>query len=201
MAFCAKCGKELPAGATFCPSCGAAVQQVPQASATQAQTTPISGFDMLMKDPKAQDYWLKRLLAFIVDAIIVFVGLAIITVLATLPFLLVGAVTRGSVSFSVVFGSASLLWGIIFVLYFTLAESTSGASIGKNLFGFKVVSKTGSNPSLGEAFIRNLSKIHWVLLLLDVVVGLALSKGYQQKYSDQFVGTTVTFKQASLHSA
>ena len=77
------------------------------------------------------------------------------------------------------------------MLYFTLAEETSGASIGKRVFNLKVVSKTGSHPNFTEAFVRNVSKIYWLLLLLDVVVGLALSHGYQQKYSDSMMGTKV----------
>ena len=184
MAFCAKCGKEIPAGATFCPSCGAPVQ--PGAS-TASPSAPVSGFDTLTKDQKAQEYWVQRLIAFIVDAVIVYVVLAVITFVIALPALLAG----GAGLFSVFFGGFAILWGIIFVLYFAVTESTSGASIGKRVFSIKVTSKTGSNPTFGEAFIRNLSKIYWLLLLLDVIVGLAISKGYQQKYSDHIMGTTV----------
>ena len=39
--------------------------------------------------------------------------------------------------------------------------------------------------------MRNVSKIYWVLLLLDVVIGLATSKQYNQKFSDKLVGTSV----------
>jgi uncharacterized RDD family membrane protein YckC len=72
-----------------------------------------------------------------------------------------------------------------------LTGSPHHFAIGKRAFGLKVVSKTSSNPTLAEAFIRNLSKIYWLLLLMDAIVGLALAKNYEQKYSDQFVGARV----------
>ncbi len=187
MAFCASCGKELPAGATFCPSCGAPVQPGGTSQAASS-AAPVSGMETLTKDQKAQQYWVERLVAFVVDAIVVFIVLAIIAAAIAIPFVLTG--TFAPMAFF--FGGLAILGGIIFVLYFTFTESMGGASLGKRLFHLKVVSKSGSNPTIGEAFIRNISKIYWLLLLLDVIVGLALSKGYQQKYSDHVMGTSVT---------
>ena len=183
MAFCAKSGKELPAGATFRPSCGAAVAT----GAPAAPAEPVSGFETLAKDQKAQEYWAWRLMAIIVDAIIVYVVLGILALLIAVPAFLAG----GGVLLAGVFGGLAFLWGIIFVLYFAVTESVWGASIGKRVFNLKVTSKTGSNPTFGEAFVRNISKIYWLLLLLDVIVGLAVSKGYNQKYSDHLMGTSV----------
>ena len=178
--FCAKCGKELPGGATFCPNCGAAVQ-------AGAGGPPLSGIDALTRDQKAQEYWVERLIALVVDYIIVYVVLGIITAVIAIPALLTG----GTAFFGVVFGSVAFLWGIVFVLYNSMMEVSSGASIGKKLFKLKVVSKRGSAPTFVEAFVRNLSKVYWLLLLLDVIVGLAISHGYQQKYSDHYMGTKV----------
>jgi uncharacterized RDD family membrane protein YckC len=182
--FCVKCGKELPPGAVFCPNCGTPVTGGPSAATPSG---PISGFDALTKDQKAQEYWVWRLVAFLVDAVIVFLVLAILTALIALPALFTGGIGL----FGVFFGGIAILWGIIFVLYFAVAESSWGESLGKRIFGLKVVSKTNTNPSLGEAFVRNISKIYWLLLLLDVIVGLAVSRGYQEKYSDHLMGTRV----------
>ena len=180
--FCAKCGKELPVGATFCPACG-----TPVGTAGPASQPPMSGIDTLAKDSKAQQYWVERLIAYIIDAVLVFIVLGILTAVIALPALFTG----GAAFFGLIFGGLAFLWGIAFVLYFTLMESTSGASIGKKAFHLRVVSKTGGNPTFGEAFIRNISKIYWLLLLLDVIVGLATSKEYSQKYSDHIMGTSV----------
>ncbi len=184
MAFCSRCGKELPAGATFCPSCGAPVAGGEAAPATGA----LSGFETLTKDQKAQEYWVQRFVAFIIDAAIVYLIFLVITLLIAVPFFFTGAFIGAGLFFGGIF---AVLGGLILVLYFTVAESTSGASIGKRIFKLKVVSKSGSHPNFVESFIRNVSKIYWLLLLLDVVIGLALSHGYQQKYSDSMMGTKV----------
>jgi uncharacterized RDD family membrane protein YckC len=141
----------------------------------------------LTKDQKAQEYWVQRLVAIIIDVIIVYIVLLIITALVAIPAFLTG----GLGLFGAIFGGLALLWGLIFVLYNAAMETSSGASIGKRIFHLKVISRSGSNPTFGQAFIRNISKIYWLLLLLDVVVGLALSHGYQEKYSDHFIGTKV----------
>ena len=187
MAFCANCGKELPAGVAFCPSCGAPVQ--PGATATAAaSSTPVSGIDALTKDQKAQEYWVKRFIALIIDGLIIFVVVAIIGVFVASAFLF-GAGGFGFVG--ALFGVLSIFVGIILIFYFPIMESTSGATFGKRFLHLKVVSKTGSNPTFVESFIRNVSKIYWLLLLLDVIVGLATSKGYAQKYTDRIAGTSV----------
>jgi uncharacterized RDD family membrane protein YckC len=182
MAFCAKCGKELPQGATFCPSCGAPVGS----PASAASTAPVSGIDEVIKDSKAQEYWIRRLIALIVDVVIIAVVVAIVAAIGFGSTLLSGGVLG-----TVFFGAFAIIAGVIIILYFPVMESTRGASIGKQILKLKVVSKTGGNPTFGEAFVRNVSKIYWLLLLLDVVVGLAVSKGYQQKYSDKLMGTSV----------
>jgi uncharacterized RDD family membrane protein YckC len=200
LAFCAKCGKELPPAATFCPACGTPVAGATPAAtgatpsqASPTQTPPMSGIDSITKDQKAQSYWVNRFIAFIVDALIVYIPLAILTFIVAV-FVALGG---GFSVFGILFGGViSILWSLLFVLYFTFTESMWGASFGKRFFHLKVVSKTGANPTIAEGFIRNLSKIYWLLLLLDVIVGLALSKGYQQKYSDQFMGTKVVSTQA-----
>jgi uncharacterized RDD family membrane protein YckC len=186
MGFCAKCGAELPAGATFCPVCGTPVGQA-SGAAPMSSSAPTSGFDTLTKDSTAQSYWIERLVAYFIDAVIVFVILGILLALVAVSFFFAG----GFGAFGLFFGTFALLGGIIFVLYFTVTESSSGASIGKRLFHLKVQSKTGANPTFSEAFIRNISKIYWLLLLLDVIIGLATSKGYQQKWTDEYVGTKV----------
>lgn len=173
-------------GALVCPNCGTPVPGA-QASTTTTQTAPVSGIDALTKDSGAQDYWLRRFVAFVVDAIIVGIAVAIIGVFAFFALFF-----AGGFGFSfLVNGLFSFFFGILFVLYFAVFESSMGASIGKRLMGLTVKSKTGSKPGFGEAFVRNISKIYWVFLLLDVIVGLATSKGYQQKYTDHLMGTTV----------
>jgi uncharacterized RDD family membrane protein YckC len=184
---------ELPAASTFCPNCGTPVPTAAQTTAVPTATGPAtSGLDTLTKDKGAQDYWVKRFIAFIVDAIIVYIPLFIITFAVAFFLIAVG----GAFGFyGLLFGTFSFVWGFLFVLYFTVTESMWGASFGKRFFKLKVVNKAGKNPEIGESFIRNLSKINSLLLLLDVIVGLALSKGVQQKWTDQFTGNKVVLGQ------
>jgi len=81
--------------------------------------------------------------------------------------------------------------GLLYILYFPIAETMYGATIGKRLLGLKVVTKTGGKLSFEKAFIRNISKIHQVLLLLDLIGGLITSTDLHQKYSDRIANTTV----------
>ncbi len=81
--------------------------------------------------------------------------------------------------------------GLLSLLYFTVAESQYGRSFGKMLMGLRVESTSGTPLRVDQALIRNVSKVYWLLLLLDVVAGLATQGDYRQKYSDRFARSTV----------
>jgi uncharacterized RDD family membrane protein YckC len=147
--------------------------------------------DTLMKDSAAQSYWVKRLVALIIDGIIIAVALGIIFAIIAVMVVLPAFVFGGYAPLAFLFSGFTIIVGIILILYFPAMESVYGATFGKRFMGLKVVSKTGGHPTFVEAFIRNVSKIHWLLLLLDVIIGLATTKGYQQKFSDHWVGTSV----------
>jgi uncharacterized RDD family membrane protein YckC len=195
--FCAKCGKELPAGAVVCPYCATPVPGAsapPSPSAQPASTAPVSGFDTLTKDTQAQSYWFNRLIAYVVDAVIVFIPVWIIGDLIAYSYFFYGGYGFYGV-YGAAFGPLTWLWGVLFILYNAFMESSSGASFGKRFFNLKVVSKSGTNPTFGDAFVRNISKINPILTLLDVIVGLAVSKEYSQRWTDTFVGTKVVSSQ------
>ena len=180
---CSKCGATIQPGSTFCPNCGA-----PVAQASTSSSPPVSGLDEALKVPKAQNYWLRRIVALVIDVIIVTIILVVVAAAVAIPrFVLSGA--AGMDSFFA--GTFAIAAGVILFLYFIVAEVTTGATIGKRAMGLKVVGPNGGNPTLVQSLVRNISKIYWVLLLLDVIVGLATSKNYTQKYSDRLVGTSV----------
>ncbi|MDA4123825.1 MAG: RDD family protein [Thaumarchaeota archaeon] len=143
----------------------------------------------MAKDQAVQQLWVKRFAALIIDGILVYVVLYIIALFALSSFLLGGVFGYG-----LFFGGFIFLFGFLFLLYFAFMESSRGATIGKGVMGLKVVSKSGGKPNITEAFIRNISKIYWLLLLLDIIGGLAMSKGARQKYTDTMAGTTVVSK-------
>ena len=181
--FCSKCGAQLQTGNAFCPKCGAPIGQAPGPTGA-----PLSGIDALIKDSTAQNYWIRRFCALVIDVIIVIIVLAVIAVATVIPALALSG-TAGVASLFV--GLFSIAAGIIVFLYFVVAEVTRGATLGKQLLHLKVVGPNGGNPNFIESLVRNVSKIYWLLLLLDVIVGLATSKQYTQKFSDKLVGTLV----------
>jgi uncharacterized RDD family membrane protein YckC len=153
--------------------------------------------DTLLKEGRAQGYWFSRLIAFVIDAVIVDVALGVLALVFVIPALLIGGIAAVISLFAGIF---SIVSGIVLVFYFALMEAATGASIGKHILGLRVTTTSGKAPNFGETLVRNLSKIHWVLLLLDVVIGLATSKKYSQKFSDRAIGTEVVSASATSQS-
>src|SRR5207247_5967209 len=58
---------------------------------------------------------------------------------------------------------------LVLFLYFFLAEGLYGRTLGKEIMGLRVERVDGKSMDLRSSFIRNISKIYWLLLLLDVV--------------------------------
>lgn len=68
----------------------------------------------------------------------------------------------------------------------------------KKLLGFQVQMTNGGKVDFGKSFIRNISKIYPLFVLLDWIIGV-VTPGVdgRQKYSDRIAGTTVVaIKQA-----
>lgn len=181
--FCSSCGAALDSGAAFCPKCGT---RVGQASAAPAGS--MSGIDEVMRQSGAQNYWVRRFLAFLIDMVIIWVIVAVVAAAVAIPTFMFSGVAGVTSIFA---GAFSVVAGLFLFVYFIVAEVSSGATIGKRVFRLKVVSARGGNPELVESLVRNISKVYWLLLLLDVIVGLATSKNYTQKFSDRMVGTSV----------
>ena len=59
------------------------------------------------------------------------------------------------------------------------------------VLGFKVTTLDGKTPTIEKALIRNISKIHGALLLLDFLLGLVTPGDPYQKYTDRIAGTRV----------
>ena len=135
---------------------------------------------------KMQNLWIKRLAALIIDALIITL---IIWVLSAIVYPLI-ALTGG---FSVL-NYGLLLTVIVIIAYFTYLEGSSCATLGKNLMKIKVISDE-NKMSYKKAFIRNLSKILWIPLILDVLVSYA-SKSSKIHYLDEVAGTNVVMSES-----
>ena len=129
------------------------------------------------------NHWLLRLIAFIIDSII-------IGIVASIISLIFGG-GLWQLGWGLYLGFPFLL-GILELLYSMFMEASSGATLGKKVLGLQVQMVNGSKVTFDKAFIRNISKIFWLFLLLDWIVGVATpGHDQRQKYTDRIAGTTV----------
>src|SRR2546427_9979044 len=127
-----------------------------------------------------QDHWIKRIIAFVIDWIILVV---IAAILAILIFPFAGVWT-------IFFGVGILLYAVIAILYWLFQEGFMGGTIGKKAMGLRVGGTTGQ-MDIVKATIRNVTKIHGVLLLLAWIVGPPTGGGARQKIPDPVAGPYV----------
>jgi len=137
-----------------------------------------TGFEKLRTDTQLQNHWMRRFVAMVIDAIIT----GIVGWLFSLPLLITG------IPWEIAF---LFVWGVIWFIYASFAESSLGWTIGKQMVNLKVRTVEGEIPSLDIAFIRNVSKVFCLLYLLDAIVGLATPGEPTQKYTDRIAGTVV----------
>jgi uncharacterized RDD family membrane protein YckC len=134
-------------------------------------------------------HWVVRVVAFIIDGVLLAIVAAIIGGILALATIFGGG-------FGFFFGGAgfvafSFLWGVLLLLYFVLLDTYWGATIGKRILGLQVQTLNGSRIPLDKSFIRNISKIFWLFLLLDWLVGIATPGDKRQKFLDRYAGAIV----------
>ena len=142
------------------------------------------------------NHWIYRIIALVIDSIII--G---IPIWAIWTFVIIS----GGALWIVLYGGwllLPLLVGIIQLLYFIVLEVSWGATVGKKVLGMQVQMTNGSKVDAGKSFIRNISKIYWLFLLLDWIIGLATpGPDRRQKYTDRMAGTTVAQVKQAFGSA
>jgi uncharacterized RDD family membrane protein YckC len=133
--------------------------------------------------------WIYLFLAYIIDSIIIGIPVYIIWQFVFWSIFWSGA------WWLIGYGSWLLLpffFGIIEVLYFVILDVSWGATIGKRVLGLQVQMEGGGKVPFGAAFLRNISKIYPLFLLLDWIVGIATpGADRRQKYTDRMAKTTV----------
>lgn len=121
---------------------------------------------------------MRRLIAFIIDAIIVSV--------VTLLFLPLGLLGWGPF---VIF----LISGVVWWIYSSLFEALIGGTVGKKLLSLHVVALDGM-MDLPRALVRNASKIFpfGIIIVFDLLIGALTQGDPRQRYLDRIARTTVT---------
>ncbi len=143
-----------------------------------------TAMDLISTDEGLKDHWIKRLIAVIIDYIIVSIPLSIMSILVGWGF---GIFFIGS-------------QGAFFFVYFLITELTMGASIGKRLVNLKVIAITGELDIM-KILIRNISKLASVFLLVDLLIGVFTEGDPKQKFTDRYAGTTVVLTNAPFDTS
>ena len=135
------------------------------------------------------NHWLYRFLAIVIDSIIIGIPVYLIWSFVLWSFIFGGA------WWLLAYGSwllLPLLLGIIELLYFVFLDVSWGGTVGKRVLGLQVQMVDGGKVPFGAAFLRNISKIYWLFLLLDWIIGIATpGPDRRQKYTDRMAKTTV----------
>ena len=125
--------------------------------------------------------WGRRFLALIID---IFVVSLIIWILSSLIYPLIAIVGLYDV-----FNLWLVFVAIIILLYFTYLEGRYGTTLGKSILKIEVIADEGK-VTYKKALIRSLSKILWVPLIVDVLVGFVAGNS-KIRYLDRVAGTNV----------
>lgn len=126
-------------------------------------------------------YWGRRLGALIVDIII-------LTLFMWILSLLIFLITAGVGVFSAL-NYWIFIGALIIIVYFTYMEGKTGSTFGKRLLNLKVEAREG-NLDYRKAFIRNLSKILYLPLIIDVILGFLFGDS-NDRILDKVSGTYV----------
>jgi uncharacterized RDD family membrane protein YckC len=133
--------------------------------------------------------WVDRFLAWLIDFIIVSIGLAILFALIAYPFwfslhsnnMMVEG--RNVPSYNYIFSS------VAFFAYWTYFEYTGGQSIGKKLLKLKSTDLTGNNIDIKSAVIESFGKAF--LLPIDVILGWIFTNKRRQRIFNRLSNTIV----------
>ena len=113
----------------------------------------------------------KRAGAYIIDF---FVVSAFMWILSYLAYFAINYLNMFQVYHYAIF-----ILPLLILLYFTLMEGSIGATVGKRLMFIEVVSTITNSKGIvrntkityKQAFIRSISKIYWVIIILDILLG------------------------------
>ncbi|MCW4046802.1 MAG: RDD family protein [Candidatus Bathyarchaeota archaeon] len=180
MPYCQKCGSELPAGALYCPMCGAAVEVPPAAPVALAAPAP----EMKLA------YWWERFAAWLIDVVIVAFALAIVSLFTFLLGQPLNAFTTfGAPWWVTIFVSFSVDSIILFV-YWTFMDGAYGQSFGKMVMRIQLARLDGSRVDMGRAAISSVGKSFF--LFWDVLLGWFLYPRRRQRVFNYLSETVVT---------
>ncbi len=127
------------------------------------------------------EHFFKRTEAFIIDSIVVFLFIALVN---NLLYILLAYLNIQAVLAYYPY----VITIIVTMAYYTIFEAETNKTIGKRILGLYVSDEYGY-MSYTKAFVRNLTKLFWIPIIFDVIIGRLLN--YPSRLFDKFVGTDV----------
>jgi len=151
-------------------------------------------YEEIQASSALQNLWIRRVIAYVIDSVILLIVLAIVNAFLALILLVPSLIFSFNV-FGGVFSGFSALLGLVIIWgYYTLFEGSMSATVGKKIMGLRVRPSRG-RMNYTKAFIRNFTKA-WIpiivlLFLLDLVIGLVTAGDPRQRFSDVVADTSV----------
>ena len=138
--------------------------------------------------------WIDRFIAWLIDFIIVSIGLGILFAAISLPFWIAFPHWFESTNMNMAFRSVGpmatyIISSLVFMAYWTYFESTTGQSIGKKLLHLKTTDLAGKNIDAKTAVIESFGKAF--LLPLDVILGWIFTNNKRQRIFNRASNTIV----------
>ena len=194
MVYCKKCGAELGDGAAFCQVCGTPTDGS-QAPPVEARKPETPGAEQAQQTPSQRVLdlagWGERIIAYIIDAVIVGIVAGLIKVMIIIP----------SFFWAGMMGYPQMRWmpwmdlgpdNLLFFIYFLWMDLSYGQSVGKMVMRIRVTNLDGGRIDLGQALIEVFGKAF--LLPLDVIIGwLFLGEKSQRLFT--FLAKTIVVKE------
>lgn len=176
--FCPKCGNKLEPDSQFCDTCGADLRtrkEVSEVTPT-VKTEPPKTVEKVTPSGVVYGDFIPRLVAIIIDGIIISIISWVISFLIFLPFFFYHPFRIREWWYTFSFD-----WLIGF-LYFWLMESyNDGQTLGKAALNLRTVDENTLEPTdLAKYAVNNLLKGSW-LLLLDFLIGIIINSGEPNK--------------------
>ena len=108
-------------------------------------------------------FFSRRIIAYILDF---FVVSAVMWIFAYLLSFVVSPLDVNHI-----YGYFPYIAPVLGFVYFVFLEKSKGATIGKAIMYLEVRSRNGAHINWPQAIVRNLTKIYWIPILFDWLIG------------------------------
>ena len=151
-------------------------------------------FEAVRTNTTLQNLWTRRVIAFIIDSLILLIVFAVLNAVLAI-ILLVPLLVLNLDAYGGFFSGVSAIFGLVIVWgYYVALEGSAGATIGKRFMDLKVKSLSG-DMSYTKAFVRSFTKawlpVFTALFALDLIVGFLTQGDPKQRFSDTVADTAV----------